>query len=98
MIVSGDIWTTFDYATLISRADAMAREPTAARAHLVYRAGETAWARAARAAGHRAADGLPMLIEQAALAEERWFDVPADREAMWTAVGGRPAWMLGASR
>jgi shikimate dehydrogenase len=65
---------------------------------LVYRPGETAWVRAARDAGRRSADGLPMLIEQAALAEERWFDVPADREAMWGAVGGRPAWMRPAVR
>jgi len=65
---------------------------------LVYRPGETAWARAARDAGHRASDGLPMLIEQAALAEERWFDATADREAMWQAVGGRPAWMRTANR
>lgn len=35
LIVSGDIWTTFDYATLIPRADTMAREPNAPRAHLV---------------------------------------------------------------
>src|SRR5436309_4131494 len=35
LIVSGDIWTTFDYSTLISRANTMAREPTASRAHLV---------------------------------------------------------------
>ena len=71
--------------------------PHAAVLDLVYRPGETAWVRAARDAGHRAADGLPMLIEQAALAEERWFDVPAAREAMWGAVGGRPAWMLDAA-
>jgi shikimate dehydrogenase len=71
--------------------------PDAVVLDLVYRPGETAWVRAARDAGHRAADGLPMLIEQAALAEECWFDVPADREAMWRAVGGRPAWMLDAA-
>jgi shikimate dehydrogenase len=62
---------------------------------LVYRPGETAWVRAARARGHRASDGLPMLIEQAALALERWLGIAADREAMWGAVGGRPAWMAG---
>ena len=56
---------------------------------LVYRSGETAWVRAARAAGHRAIDGLPMLVEQAALAFERWFGLPPSREAMWEAVGGR---------
>jgi shikimate dehydrogenase len=56
---------------------------------LVYRPHETAWVRAARARGHRAADGLAMLIEQGALAFERWFGVEPDREAMWAAVGGR---------
>ena len=58
----------------------------AAVADLVYRRGETAWVRAARACGHRAVDGLPMLIEQGALAFERWFGVPAPRQVMWDAV------------
>ncbi len=62
---------------------------------LVYRPGETAWVRAARAEGHRACDGLPMLVEQGALAFERWFGQPPDRAAMWRAVGDAPA---GASR
>ncbi|HVE79101.1 MAG TPA: hypothetical protein VNA89_09585 [Gemmatimonadaceae bacterium] len=53
---------------------------------LVYRRGETAWVRAARAAGHPAADGLTMLIEQGALAFQRWFELEPDREAMWAAV------------
>ena len=53
---------------------------------LVYRPGETAWVRAARARGHRAADGLAMLVEQGALAFERWFGVAPDRAAMWAAV------------
>ena len=53
---------------------------------LVYRPGETAWVRAARAHGHRAQDGLAMLIEQGALAFERWFGRPANREVMWEAV------------
>jgi shikimate dehydrogenase len=53
---------------------------------LCYRAGETAWVRAARAKGHRALDGLTMLIEQGALAFERWFGKAPDREAMWNAV------------
>lgn len=35
LIVSGDIWTTFDYGTLVARADAMARDPQAPRVHLV---------------------------------------------------------------
>jgi MurNAc alpha-1-phosphate uridylyltransferase len=35
LIVSGDIWTRFDYATLAARADAMARNPAPSRVHLV---------------------------------------------------------------
>jgi shikimate dehydrogenase len=53
---------------------------------LVYSPNETSWVRAARAAGHRAMDGLAMLIEQGALAFERWFDRSPDRDAMWRAV------------
>lgn len=60
--------------------------PESAVVDLVYRAGETAWVRAARARGHRACDGLPMVVEQGALAFERWFGVTPDRAAMWSAV------------
>jgi len=35
LIVSGDVWTAFDYSTLIARAEAMARDPYAPRVHLV---------------------------------------------------------------
>jgi MurNAc alpha-1-phosphate uridylyltransferase len=35
LIVSGDIWTRFDYATLASRAGTMARSTSAPRVHLV---------------------------------------------------------------
>jgi N-acetyl-alpha-D-muramate 1-phosphate uridylyltransferase len=35
LIVSGDIWTTFDYASLIPRADAMAQDAARPRVHLV---------------------------------------------------------------
>ncbi len=35
LIVSGDIWTRFDYGSLASRVAAMARGPSPARAHLV---------------------------------------------------------------
>jgi shikimate dehydrogenase len=61
-------------------------DPSAAVVDLVYRAGETAWVRAARAGGHPAIDGLPMLIEQGALSFERWFGSTADRGVMWQAV------------
>ncbi len=53
---------------------------------LVYRANETAWVRAAREAGHRAADGEGMLVEQGALSFERWFGVVPDRAVMWRAL------------
>jgi shikimate dehydrogenase len=60
--------------------------PDAAVFDLVYRTGETAWVRAARDAGHRAADGEGMLIEQGALSFERWFGIEPDRNAMWSAL------------
>jgi shikimate dehydrogenase len=60
--------------------------PDAAVFDLVYRSHETAWVRAAREAGHRAADGEGMLVEQGALAFERWFGVPPDRNVMWKAM------------
>lgn len=53
---------------------------------LVYRSGETAWVTAAREAGHRAAAGEGMLVEQGALAFERWFGITPDRNAMWRAM------------
>ena len=60
---------------------------------LVYRPGETTWVRRARARGHRAEDGLAMLVEQGALAFERWFGRPPDREVMWASLAPetRPA-------
>ncbi len=53
---------------------------------LVYTRGETAWVTEARKAGHRAADGEGMLIEQGAIAFERWFGIAPDRRAMWQAI------------
>ncbi|MFI5244580.1 MAG: shikimate dehydrogenase family protein [Gemmatimonadales bacterium] len=55
---------------------------------LTYRRGATPWVHACRARGLRAADGLAMLVEQGALAFERWFGAIPDREAMWKSVGG----------
>ena len=53
---------------------------------LAYRSGHTPWIRAARAAGHRAADGLEMLIAQGAEAFERWFGRSPDVEVMRAAL------------
>ncbi len=53
---------------------------------LVYGAAETAWVRAARAAGYDASDGLVMLVEQGAAAFTRWFGRSPDRARMWAAV------------
>ena len=66
---------------------AVERIPTGAAVFdLVYRTGETAWVRAARNAGHRAADGEGMLVEQGALSFQRWFGIEPDRNAMWSAL------------
>jgi shikimate dehydrogenase len=67
-------------------APVTALPPGAAVFDLVYRAGETAWVRAARDAGHRSADGEGMLVEQGALSFEKWFGVSPDRDAMWRAL------------
>ena len=58
----------------------------AAVVDLVYRPGGTSWSREAAGRGHRASDGLPMLVEQGAAAFERWFGIRADRAAMWRAL------------
>ena len=66
--------------------DLHAVPPGASVLDLAYRVGETALVRDARARGHTAADGLTMLVEQGALAFERWFGVQPDRTAMWEAL------------
>jgi shikimate dehydrogenase len=60
---------------------------------LVYRPGQTAFVREARRRGHRATDGLAMLVEQAALAFEQWFGMSPDRRVMAGAAtsGSSPA-------
>lgn len=55
-------------------------------ADLAYRKPETPLVLGARAAGHRAIDGKAMLIEQGALAFERWFGRPPDRAVMRAAI------------
>lgn len=71
---------------------------------LVYRPGETTWVQLARARRMNAGDGLVMLVEQGALAFERWTGVVPDRRVMWeaaTSVAGSrlhaPAAVLAAS-
>jgi shikimate dehydrogenase len=61
-------------------------DPDAVVLDLAYRPGETAWVRAARQRGHVAADGMAMLVEQAAAAFKWWFGIEPDRDAMWRAV------------
>ena len=53
---------------------------------LAYAPGETTWVKAARQAGHRAADGEGMLVEQGAIAFEKWFGFAPDRDVMWKAM------------
>ena len=53
---------------------------------LVYKPTETALLRQARAAGLAAVNGMGMLIEQAALALERWSGQPVPRQAMWQVI------------
>lgn len=62
---------------------------------LVYRRGpiEPPLVRAARAAGLRAADGRAMLVEQGALAFQRWLGIEPDRAAMWAALTRPPGGM-----
>lgn len=55
---------------------------------LVYHPPRTALLVAASEAGAAVANGLGMLVHQAALAVERWTGRPAPVEAMWAAVGG----------
>lgn len=55
---------------------------------LVYRREATPLVRAARARGLAAADGLAVLVEQAAQAFERWFGLEPDRATMWRAAEG----------
>lgn len=63
-------------------------EPGATIIDLICRRGSTAFVRAARRRGLRAEDGLAMLVEQGALALERWLGCSAPREVMWQAARG----------
>ena len=55
---------------------------------MVYGAAGTAWTRAAEAAGIRATDGREMLLQQAAVAFERWWSRPAPVDVMRGALSG----------
>ncbi len=102
-MVAGDVMTAVEDADLVInttpiglRDDDMPAPPDALARHacvldLVYKRGETAWVRACRARGHRAEDGLRMLVEQGAAAFECWFGVPPDRDAMWRVLEARRA-------
>lgn len=62
--------------------------PDQAVLDLTYRReGCTAWVAACRDAGIPADDGLEMLLEQGALAFERWLGMPAPRDVMRAAIG-----------
>lgn len=62
---------------------------TCAVLDLVYRPGETAWVRDARARGHRTEDGLRMLVAQGAAAYAWWFGEAPDLSAMWRVLEPR---------
>ena len=53
---------------------------------LIYNPAETLLLGAARQAGLQTANGLGMLVEQAALSLERWTGKPVPRAAMWAAL------------
>jgi shikimate dehydrogenase len=55
---------------------------------LVYRPTETRFVHALRSRGIRARDGKEMLVEQAALAFEKWFGVIPNCAAMYGAMNG----------
>ncbi|MEX2283497.1 MAG: shikimate dehydrogenase [Gemmatimonadota bacterium] len=65
--------------------------PGTAIMDLVYRTDETAWVRRARENGMRAIDGKEMLLQQAAASFERWWPLPAPRDAMRRALWSRPS-------
>jgi shikimate dehydrogenase len=73
--------------------DAMPLAPTLlgagqAALDLTYRRdGTTDWVAACRARGVAAEDGIRMLVEQGALAFERWFGLTAPRAVMMAALG-----------
>jgi shikimate dehydrogenase len=53
---------------------------------LVYAPNETSWVREARARGHKATDGLAMLLHQGAAAFRCWFNEEPDQSVMKAAL------------
>ena len=62
--------------------------PDCAVLDLVYAANETLFVRSARDAGHRASDGLRMLLHQGVAAFNLWFHESPDEGVMWQALLG----------
>lgn len=56
---------------------------------LVYRRSGTEWIQRLLAEGRVAMDGSAMLVEQGALAFEKWFGITPDRSVMWRAFAGQ---------
>jgi shikimate dehydrogenase len=60
--------------------------PNAIVIDLVYAPNETSWVREARARGHKATDGLAMLLHQGAAAFKCWFNEEPDQSVMRAAL------------
>jgi shikimate dehydrogenase len=60
--------------------------PNAIVIDLVYGRSETAWVREAKARGHKATDGLAMLLHQGVAAFECWFGEEPDQSVMRRAL------------
>ncbi len=60
--------------------------PQAIVIDLVYAQGETSWVRDARARGHKATDGLAMLLHQGVASFECWFNEEPDQSVMRQAL------------
>jgi shikimate dehydrogenase len=60
--------------------------PTCVVLDLVYSPNETQLVRSARSAGHRASDGLRMLLHQGVAAFTLWFHDAPDEGVMWQAL------------
>src|SRR5208283_2995014 len=77
-----------DPGAAVASAVAWSELPASAVAlDVVYAPPETPFLRAATSRGLRSANGLGMLVEQGALAFERWLGVPAPRDVMRAAHG-----------